>query len=98
METVSRRCRALVLAVALMLAVAGGVVAMAAVDGAPCQGALMGQAHLSGTPITGSGPALDQLRAELLTRWRRLVAPFLRSNPADPCPAPPADVPGDVSC
>ena len=98
METVSRRCRALVLAVALLLTITGSAVAMAAADCRPCQGAVMGQAHLSGTPMTSSGPALDQLRAELLTRWRRLLAPFLGSAPADSCPTPPADIPGDLPC
>ena len=98
METVSRRCRALVLAVALLLTITGGAVAMAAADCPPCQGAVMGQAHLSGLPMTGPGPALDQLRAELLTRWRRLLAPFLGSKPANSCPAPPADIPSDGPC
>ena len=98
METVSRRCRALVLALALLLAVAGGAVALVTADGPPCQEAVMGQARPSGTPMTGSSPALDQLRAELLTRWRRLLAPFLGSDPASSCPAPPADIPGDLPC
>ena len=98
METVSRRCRALVLAVALLLAVAGGAVAMAAADCPPCQWTVMGQTRPAGTPITGPGPALDHLRAELLTRWRRLLAPFLGSAPATSCPAPPADIPDDLPC
>jgi hypothetical protein len=98
MENASRRCRALVLVVVLMLVIAGSAVAMVAADGPPCQGALIGQAHLSGTPITGSSPALDHLRAELLARWRRLLAPFLGGAPAGTCPAPPANIPGDVPC
>ena len=98
METVSRRCRALVLTVALMLTIAGSAVAMATADCPPCQGAVMGRPPLSGTPLTGSGPALDHLRAELLTRWRRLLTPFLGSKPAGSCPAPPADIPSDVPC
>ena len=98
MEIVSRRCRALVLAVALLLTIAGGAVAMAAADCPPCQGAVMGQAHLSGTPMTGSSPAVDQLRAELLTRWRRLLAPFLGGDRTSSCPVPPADIPSDLPC
>ena len=98
METVSRHCHALVLAVALLLAIAGGAVAMATADGPPYQRAVTGRPLLSGTPLSGSGPALDHLRAELLTRWRRLLTPFLGSKPAGSCPAPPADIPSDVPC
>ncbi len=98
METVSRRCRALVLTVALMLTIAGSAVAMAAADCLPCQGAVMGQPRPSGIPMTGSGPALDQLRAELLTRWRRLLAPFLGGDRTSSCPVPPADIPDDLPC
>ena len=98
MEAISRRCCAVVLTAALMLAIAGGAVVMAAADGLPCQGVPMGQARPSGTPMTGSGPTLDHLRAELLTQWRRLLSPFLGSAPAGSCSAPPADIPGDLPC
>ena len=98
METVSRRCRAVALAVALLLAIAGGAVATAVTDGLPYQTAPIGHARPAGTPLTGAAPALDHVRAELLARWRRLLAPFLASGPANSCPTAPADLPGDLPC
>ena len=98
METVARRCRIVVLALALLLAVAGGAAALAVADGPPCRGAPLGPAGPFGIPPTGAGPALDQLRAEVRARWRRLLAPLQGGGPTGACPAPPMHAPADLAC
>ena len=88
MHAASAHRRALLLALALAFTCLIGAGALLP-DDAPGGGAVPMLAQPAGGPAAGMSAAIDRLRAELLARWRRVLAALLGNAPVTGCPAPP---------
>ena len=91
---VARPLRPLIIAT-LVIVLASACVAAAAHDG----WLVPPPAHRTRAPATAGYPGPGDVLVQVARRWQRAIASLLGGQAdTDPCPPPPADLPGEAAC